>query len=70
MLRIYLPLLLGAALFFLVLGLRFLGERNRPNQRPATWSRRAKLARILVGAAIALYAITRNLDNLSANIGP
>lgn len=68
----YVPLIIGACLCFVVLGLRFYGEANNPktNRRPASWSRRIKIARLLVGAAIALYTISTTLNGLGDKIGP
>lgn len=62
----YLPLAVGVLLFFAVLAARYFAESTNPNpkRRPATWTSRAKLAKILVGAAIALYTISTTLNGL------
>jgi hypothetical protein len=64
----YVPLILGATLCFLVLGLRFFAEAGRPKRRQPGWNNRIKLAKILVGAAMALYAISTTLHNLGDKI--
>lgn len=64
----YLPLILGAALCFLVLGLRFFAEAGRPKRKPPSWNNRLKLAKLLIGAAMALYAISTTLHNLGDKI--
>ena len=68
MLRLYAPLFISAAFILLFLTITILFRRTP--RSTATWARRARLARLLIAAAAGLYLITRNLDNLSANIGP
>ena len=70
MLQIYLPLLITAAFALCFLTISFLFRSRRTPRSTSTWTRRARLARVLIAAASGLYLITRNLDNLSANIGP
>jgi len=70
MLRIYAPLLFSAAFAIFFLTITFLFRSRRPQRQRSTWTRRVRLARLLIAAAAGLYLITRNLDNLSANIGP
>jgi hypothetical protein len=66
----YLPLLIGALLCFAVLGTRYLAEANNPKRKPppASWTNRIRLAKLLVGAAMALYAISTTLDGLGEKI--
>ena len=68
----YLPLLAGVILFFAVLAARYFAEASKPahQRRPSSWSNRLKLAKILVGAAMALYAISASLHNLGDKLVP
>jgi len=68
----YLPLLIGVLLFFVVLAARYFAEASNPDRkrRPATWTSRIRLAKLLVGAAMALYAITTTLTGLGDKIAP
>jgi len=70
MLRLYAPLFISAAFILFFLTISFLFRSRRTPRSTSTWTRRARLARLLIAAAAGLYLITRNLDNLSAKIGP
>ena len=68
----YLPLLVGALLCFAVLASRYLAEASSPahKRRPTSWNNRIKLAKVLVGAAMALYAISTTLNHLGDKLVP
>ena len=67
-----LSLLLGALLCFAMLAARYFAEATNPNpkRRPKTWTNRVQLAKLLVGAAMALYAISTTLNGLGKNLAP
>ena len=64
----YLPLIVGALLCFAVLASRYFVEAGKPKRRPSSWLNRIRLAKLLVGAAMALYAISSTLNNLGDKI--
>ena len=64
----YLPLIVGALLCLAVLASRFFLEAGKPKRRRSTWANRIRLAKLLVGAAMALYAISTTLNHLGGKI--
>ncbi|MEP7363388.1 MAG: hypothetical protein ABI972_09045 [Acidobacteriota bacterium] len=68
----YLPLFLGALLCLAALAARYFTEagRRKHKQPPKTWRKRVRLAKLLVGAAMALYAISTTLNHMGDKMVP
>ena len=66
----YLGILISVGICLLILAARYFSEASRPTQKRPTWTRRIKVARLLIGAATALYAIVATLNGLSEKLVP